>query len=69
MIKLINRIIKASGAKPFDAAMTADRITAAILDDVTARRGWRQEWEQMDADVQAEIVLEWRRIIAAELTQ
>ena len=44
-----------------------DRVVAAILGDVTDRRGWRQEWDGFDTDTQDEIVAEWREIIANEL--
>lgn len=46
---------------------TAKRIRDAILADVTARRGWRQEWGQFGDDIQREIKAEWLRIIKAEL--
>jgi hypothetical protein len=37
-----------------------DRIVVAIWSDVTDRRGWRQEHDQFDPDIQIEIVEDWR---------
>jgi len=37
----------------------ADKIVAAIWSDGTDRRGWRQEHDQFDPDVQVEIVETW----------
>lgn len=42
-------------------------IQKALLADITDRRGWRQEWDMMDADIQHEIKREHRRIIREEL--
>jgi len=33
----------------------AKEIVKAVLDDVTDRRGWRQEWDRFDSDIQQEI--------------
>ena len=44
-----------------------DRVVHALLKDITNRRGWRQEWDGFDDDVQAEIVMSFREIVAAEL--
>jgi len=46
---------------------TAERIVKAIEDDFTDRRGLRQEWEQIDADIQAEIRETWTRLVREEL--
>lgn len=43
------------------------RIAFRILQDMTDRRGLRQEWEQIDDDIQEEIIEEWIGLIAAEL--
>lgn len=43
------------------------RIRDAILADVTDRRGWRQEWDAFDADIQKEIKAAWLLLIEAEL--
>ena len=45
----------------------AKAIVEAILCDMTDRRGLRQEWDQIDADIQKEIRAEWRRIVIAIL--
>lgn len=38
----------------------ADQIVVAIWDDVTGRKGWHQEHNQFDPDIQIEIVETWR---------
>lgn len=43
------------------------RIVKRILADVTDRRGWRQEWDQFDEDIKAQIIKTWRRIVREEL--
>ncbi len=50
-----------------DLDTTADRIAEAIKRDVTGRRGWRQEYDQFDPDVCAEIDKKWRILIRREL--
>lgn len=40
-----------------------EAIMEIVLDDVTGRRGWRQEWDQFDSEVQEEIKdTLWRKI-------
>lgn len=46
----------------------ARKIADAILQDVTDRRGWRQEWEGFDEDIQKEIKDTWVQIIKKELS-
>ena len=41
------------------AKTVAEKIRDAILADVTDRRGWRQEWDEFDADIQDEIKRTW----------
>ncbi|MCK9568810.1 hypothetical protein M0R72_07715 [Candidatus Pacearchaeota archaeon] len=50
---------------PSKAQMIVDK----ILDDLTDRRGLRQEWEQVDRETQKEIRAEWRRIIESVLEE
>lgn len=38
-----------------DVEKVAKKIAQAILADVTDRRGWRQEWDRFDSDIQCEI--------------
>jgi hypothetical protein len=45
----------------------AKRIAAAILADVTDRRGWSQEWDGFDEEIQEEIVVTWEKIIDKHL--
>ena len=40
----------------------ARAIVRGIIKDFTDRRGLRQEWEQIDDQVQAEIIIRWREI-------
>ena len=41
----------------------AREIADAIIDNLTDRRGLRQEWDNIDEDVQAEIRETWAGII------
>lgn len=45
----------------------AEEIVDAIISDLTGRRGLRQEWDQIDEDIQGEIRSKWmilaRRVI------
>ncbi len=34
-----------------------------IITDLTDRRGLRQEWEEIDGDIQDEIIEKWSKII------
>ena len=47
----------------------AERIVAAIEYDFTDRRGLRQEWEQIDTEMQAEIRTTWTEIVRKELAK
>ena len=50
--------------------MSSDRaknIVAALLEDLTDRRGLRQAWDSIDEDVQEEIIEEWVEIVEALL--
>ena len=41
----------------------AENIVSDILLDLADRRGLRQEWEQIDEDIQIEIFETWQSII------
>jgi len=41
----------------------ARAIVREIVADFTDRRGLRQEWEQVDYQVQGEIIIAWRNIV------
>lgn len=43
--------------------MDTDKAVAAILADVTDRRGWRQAWDMFDDDIQEEIKVRWKEIL------
>lgn len=43
--------------------MDTDLAVKAILADVTDRRGWRQEWDMFDEDIQEEIKATWKEIL------
>lgn len=45
------------------------KILFEILADFTDRRGLRQEWEQIDDDVQDEILSAWLKIIQNNLEE
>jgi hypothetical protein len=50
----------------FDKKRAKDESLAKVYDiitDLTDRRGLRQEWEQIDSDIQDEIIAKWRDII------
>ena len=44
-------------------------IVKGILADVTDRRGWRQEWDGFDDDIQAEIKATWKKIVKAAIAK
>ncbi len=45
----------------------AEKIVKEILADLTDRRGLRQEWENIDDDIQEEIKSEWIKIVRSNL--
>ena len=45
-----------------------DTIVQAILSDLCGRRGLRQEWDEIDTDVQLEIIDTWRRLAGTALS-
>jgi len=45
----------------------SESIVDAIVDDLTDRRGLRQEWEQIDDGIQYEIKKKWRGIVRREI--
>jgi len=46
---------------------TEEKIVFSIINDFTDRRGLRQEWEQIDNDIQEEIIEEWINIVKKQL--
>lgn len=50
------------------ASDAAKKIVEAILQNLTDRRGLRQEWDQIDDEIQNEIREAWERIVDATLT-
>ena len=44
-------------------------IQKAILKDIKGRSGFRQAWEEIDEDIQAEITCKWVEIIDEHLCQ
>lgn len=50
------------------ASFHAQAIVDKIIDDMTDRRGLRQEWDGFDDDIQREIREEWERIVDQVLT-
>lgn len=49
------------------AQTQAKKILFEIVADFTDRRGLRQEWEQIDDDIQEEILETWLQIIKSNL--
>lgn len=45
----------------------AELIVEGIRRDFTDRRGLRQEWEQIDDDIQKEILAKWKSIAEAKI--
>lgn len=46
----------------------ADKIVAAIVEDMTSRSGLQNEWDALDPGIQNEIRLTWAEIVVKELT-
>lgn len=44
----------------------ANRIVYRIIDDLADRRGLRQEWDNIDEEIQAEIRETWMTIVMKE---
>ena len=55
------QVLKDKRAKDKSLAKVFDIIT-----DLTDRRGLRQEWEEIDGDIQDEIIEKWKNIIDKE---
>jgi hypothetical protein len=47
--------------------LIAQRIVHDIIEDITNRRGLRQEWEQIDEEVTREIGKKWCKIVTSYL--
>ena len=45
----------------------AKKVVAEILTDLKDRRGLRQAWESIDADIQEEIVTQWESLVRGVL--
>jgi hypothetical protein len=41
----------------------AKKVVSAIVEDIEDRRGLRQEWENIDSDIQKEIKEEWAKLV------
>jgi hypothetical protein len=62
-----------SGSKHYDAyydhVLDKQKVTGNIgkvydlISDISDRRGLRQEWEQIDGDIQDEIIEKWSKIV------
>ena len=44
----------------------AKKIVCSIIDDLSDRRGLRQEWEKIDEDIQNEIKESWISIVLGD---
>lgn len=47
----------------------AIKAVECIVRDIKDRRGLRQEWEEIDEDIQGEIMVEWMAIILRECSK
>lgn len=45
-----------------------EEIVFELVSDFTDRRGLRQEWEEIDQDIQSEIIDKWISIVKAKLS-
>ena len=52
-----------------DGLPPAKRIVFNLISDLTDRRGLRQEWDQIDEDIQEEIIQTWIDIVEKELSK
>ena len=50
-----------------DPASPADLIVLLLLENARARRGWGQEWDGFDGDIQAGIIERWRGLAGQAL--
>ncbi len=41
-------------------------IVFKLISDATSRRGWRQEWDQFDEDIQEEVFEKWIEIVDSQ---
>lgn len=49
--------------RPMVKKVQAEKIVDKIIDDFTDRRGLRQEWENIDEEIQQEIRDTWIKIV------
>ena len=49
------------------AEQRAESIVAALIEDLSDRRGLSHEWEAIDEDIQEEIRQEWLQIVLTRL--
>ena len=65
--KVEGRDVQADLRRIADKLENPGAIVDRILADLTDRRGLRQEWEQIDPDVQDEIKQAWIEIVKEEI--
>jgi hypothetical protein len=51
------------------ATKVAKLAVKKILADLTDRRGLRQEWDQLDTEIRAEIRKEWEALVDAAFSE
>ncbi|MHC4196170.1 MAG: hypothetical protein ACYSQZ_09610 [Planctomycetota bacterium] len=61
-MKLLEEYYETS-KKTLNTKPVSKQILFEIIDDLTDRRGLRQEWDQIDDDIQNEILSDWLKII------
>jgi hypothetical protein len=47
--------------------IVAERVVAAIIYDLSDRRGLSHEWETIDDDIREQIIETWTKIVVANL--
>lgn len=64
------KVLRSVRRNAFDDLRTRDiahNIVVSLLEDLTDRRGFRQEWDQVDDEVRAEIKSEWCALVTTLL--
>jgi hypothetical protein len=54
---------------PDNTSPVEERIVFSIIRDFTDRKGLRQEWENIDDDIQGKIIETWLEITKKQLTK
>ena len=69
MVQANSKYYEAYYKQVLEGKRAKDKTLAKVFDiitDLSDRRGLRQEWEQIDGDIQDEIIEKWKTIINKE---